>query len=124
MDLDVARDFETLCKSDSDKSEAVAAIEVLTKVLKYSDVSTVQGLHNVMNECISKMCQNKLSNISVKSACELFERFITLATLDTVDFDDCKKVLCDRAHIFIRKVWFFLVLSYYVNKTHFNYSLF
>ncbi|CAH8529226.1 unnamed protein product [Heterobilharzia americana] len=101
---DVVRRFKLLCKNNPDKSEAVAAIEVLAHLLKCPDVTTVQGLYDVMNDAIGRMWEEGVSNLSVISACELFQRFITLATLDTVGFDECKKVLSERAQIFIRKV--------------------
>ncbi|CAH8495953.1 unnamed protein product [Schistosoma turkestanicum] len=102
--LDLVKRFKVLCKSDPDKSEAVVAIEVLAQLHEFSDVTTVQGLHNVMNAAIERMWKEGVNNLSVISACELFQRFITLTTLDTVDFDGCKKVLSERAQIFIRKV--------------------
>lgn len=101
--LDLVRRFKVLCERNPDKSEAVVAIEVLAQLHECSDVTTVQGLHDVMNTAIERMWKEGVSNLSVISACELFQRFITLATLDTVDFDECKKVLSERAQIFIRK---------------------
>uniref|UniRef100_A0A3Q0KIJ4 Translation initiation factor eIF2B subunit alpha n=1 Tax=Schistosoma mansoni TaxID=6183 RepID=A0A3Q0KIJ4_SCHMA len=102
--LDLVRRFKVLCERNPDKSEAVVAIEVLAQLHECSDVTTVQGLHDVMNAAIERMWKEGVSNLSVISACELFQRFITLATLDTVDFDECKRVLFERAQIFIRKV--------------------
>nr|CAH8850415.1 unnamed protein product [Trichobilharzia regenti] len=101
---DLVKRFKFLCKNFPDKSEAVAAIEVLAQLLECPDITTVQGLYDVMNAAIARMWDEGVSNLSVISACELFQRFITLATLDTVGFDECKKVLSNRAQIFIRKV--------------------
>lgn len=99
-----ARHFDR-SKADLDKSEAIVAVEVLAGVIKDSDVSTVQGLHGVLNKAISDMSEKIEHNPSVKSACELFQRFITLPIADAPDdFNRCKQLLQDRATIFLRKV--------------------
>ncbi|THD21060.1 Translation initiation factor eIF-2B subunit alpha [Fasciola hepatica] len=100
-----ARQFERLSRADLDKSEAIIAVEILARVIKECDVSTVQGLHGVLNKTISDMSETTENNPSVKSACELFQRFITLPIADAPDdFNHCKQILQDRATIFLEKV--------------------
>ncbi|VEL26573.1 unnamed protein product [Protopolystoma xenopodis] len=101
--LCVTKKFISMCKASPDKSEAVVSIEVLAWLIESSDVSAVQGLNDLMVEAIEDMCKTEKSNISVQSACELFQRFITLAALDTGDFEECKRVLLERSSIFINK---------------------
>lgn len=102
---DIANVFRVLCTTNPDNSEAIAAIDVLTRVLRTSDVSTVQGLHGVLNEAIAEMTDTGRNHLCVKSACELFQRFITLTISEAPDdFIRCKQVLQERADLFLKKV--------------------
>ncbi|CAL8098351.1 unnamed protein product [Calicophoron daubneyi] len=97
--------FRAFCKADPDRSEAISALDVLAGVLKRSDVTTVQGLHEILNDAIAQMQETDRTNLSVKSACELFQRFITLTAFDSSDdFQQCKQLLERRAEIFLSKV--------------------
>lgn len=99
--MDAAAAFERRRKADPEEAASITAIGVLTSVIKESDVQTIQGLHDLINNAISSMP----GILSVKSACELFERFITLNISDAPDdFDTTKRILLDRADIFKRKV--------------------
>ncbi|KAL7065087.1 hypothetical protein AAHC03_05392 [Spirometra sp. Aus1] len=103
--MDIGKKFVSACKVDSSKSEAIVAIELLINLIKRSDVLTVQGLDDLINDAVKQMRETDKSNSSVKSACELFQRFITLAVLDTVgDFEGCKRVILERADVFLRKI--------------------
>ncbi|OON14428.1 hypothetical protein X801_09784 [Opisthorchis viverrini] len=102
---DIAGLFRRICKASPEKSEALAAIDVLTRVLHDSHVSTVQGLHDVLNTAILEMTEADHTYLCVKSACELFQRFITLTISDAPDdFNRCKQVLQERADMFLRKL--------------------
>lgn len=104
--MDVGTRFLKCCKVDPDKSEAIVAVEVLIYLIKHSDILTVQGLDDLINDAIIQIRQTEKSNSSVKSAGELFQRFITLAVLDTVgDFEGVKRVILERADVFLQKVF-------------------
>lgn len=50
------------------------------------------------------MKKSKFSVTAVASGCELFMRFITLATLDNKNFKHCKKVMLERGNLFLKKL--------------------
>lgn len=103
--MDIGKKFVEFCKADADKTEAIVAIELLISVIKQGDIRTVQELTDLINNAVKQMRQTDKSNSSVKSACELFQRFITLAVLDTVgDFEGVKRVILERADLFLKKV--------------------
>ncbi|KAL5110954.1 Translation initiation factor eIF-2B subunit alpha [Taenia crassiceps] len=103
--MDIGRIFVERCNSEENKSEAIVATEILIMLMKSSSIRTVQGLDDMINDAVRQMRQTDKANCSVKSACDIFQRFITLAVLDNPgDFGEVKKVLLDRAYIFLNKI--------------------
>ncbi|EUB60077.1 Translation initiation factor eIF-2B subunit alpha [Echinococcus granulosus] len=103
--LDIGKIFVERCNSEQNKSEAIVAIEILIMLMKSSSIRTVQGLDDMVNDAVRQMRQTDRTNCSVKSACDIFQRFITLAVLDNSgDFGEVKKVLLDRAYLFLDKI--------------------
>ncbi|CAF4188555.1 unnamed protein product, partial [Rotaria magnacalcarata] len=47
--------------------------------------------------------QTDSSMPSVKSGCELFLRFITLAKFDTFEIDECRQKLIERGEVFLER---------------------
>lgn len=102
---DIGKLFVENCNNEENKSEAIVATEILIMLIKSSSIRTVQGLDDMINDAVRQMRQTDRANCSVKSACDMFQRFITLAVLDNPgDFEDAKKVLLDRAYLFLNKI--------------------
>ena len=79
--VDVPATFEQLLKSEPDLATAVAAIKTLSVVLEKCPASTLQELIKLLKEAVNQMKKEvDCSACSVTSGCELFLRFITLAS--------------------------------------------
>ncbi|KAL0271801.1 UNVERIFIED_CONTAM: hypothetical protein PYX00_008787 [Menopon gallinae] len=102
--IEVEEVFNRIMKNEPDTSAGLAAIRTLLKVLKDDHSGTIQELHMNFQEAIQTMKQSKFPVTAVASGCELFMRFITLATLDNKNFKDCKKVMLERGQYFLKKL--------------------
>uniref|UniRef100_A0A914W425 Translation initiation factor eIF2B subunit alpha n=2 Tax=Plectus sambesii TaxID=2011161 RepID=A0A914W425_9BILA len=96
--------FSELLEKDASKSTALAAIETLMSTLEKSKATTVNELTDELKKVVTAMQSTDYSSTSVKSASELFMRFISLASLDLQTFDECMKVLKERGTRFIARV--------------------
>ncbi|KAG5898584.1 hypothetical protein JTB14_016596 [Gonioctena quinquepunctata] len=96
--------FRKIIKEDEDVSVGVAAIRTLMAIIKHSKSETVQELEANLKDAIQEMKNCNYTVAAINSGCELFLRFITLAALDTRSFDECKKIMLDRGHLFIKKL--------------------
>ena len=116
--LDTAsRDYFTaLLTEDADKSPAVACIETLMHVLRETKgeqdelcshlqiaATTVIGLNAQLHDAIGAISTTDYSCTTVRSAGELFIRFISLAPLDE-HFSQCLGMLVLRGRQFIERV--------------------
>ncbi len=79
--VDVPSTFAHLLKSEPDVATAVAAIKTLILVLEKCSATTLQELIELLKNATKEM-KDKVdcSACSVQSGCELFLRFITLAS--------------------------------------------
>ncbi|KAM7537885.1 hypothetical protein Aperf_G00000063620 [Anoplocephala perfoliata] len=103
--MDVGIIFADRCRKRRDTSEGIIAIEVLICLMKSHKIKTVQGLDDMVNDAVKKLQQTDESNCSVKSACDIFQHFITMANLDdSVSYEELKKMLLDRARIYLKKM--------------------
>ncbi|KAJ8979922.1 hypothetical protein NQ317_003664 [Molorchus minor] len=96
--------FCKIIKEDEDVSVGVAAIRTLMEIIKHSKSETVQELEATLKDGIQVMKSSNYPVAAVNSGCELFLRFITLAVLDTRTFEECKAIMLNRGHIFIKKL--------------------
>ncbi|GBM71308.1 Translation initiation factor eIF-2B subunit alpha [Araneus ventricosus] len=96
--------FKNMLADDPDLSPAVAALQVLMDFMNQDTSETIQGLEKSIKSLVEALNTVNFSVTSVKSACELFMRFITLASLDHSDIKECKRVLSLRAVKFLRRV--------------------
>ncbi|CAG9837912.1 unnamed protein product [Diabrotica balteata] len=96
--------FCKIIKEDEDVSVGVAAIRALMELIKHSKSETVQELEANLKDAIQEMKNSNYTVAGINSGCELFLRFITLASLDTSGFDECKQIMLDRGHLFIKKL--------------------
>lgn len=119
--MDVGKIFTDRCRERRDTSEGIIAIEVLICLMKCRNIRTVQGLDEMVNDAVKKLQQTDESNCSVKSACDIFQHFITMANLDeTVSYEQLKKMLLDRARMYLRKVCQFSIAWIKVNSIKVN----
>ncbi|VDM80988.1 unnamed protein product [Strongylus vulgaris] len=108
--LGTAEGFSQLLASDSSKSVGVAAIETLLTALENSRAlaaTTVNELNKELTEIVNGMAKTDYSSTSIRSASDLFRRFITLAPAELLDQRDFTKVLSfyrQRGKIFIERV--------------------
>ena len=73
--------FENLLKSEPELATAVAAIKTLMLVLEKCAAKTLHSLMKLLKEATSQMKKEvDCSACGVTSGCELFLRFITLAS--------------------------------------------
>ncbi|XP_074649155.1 translation initiation factor eIF2B subunit alpha-like [Tubulanus polymorphus] len=97
--------FEQIMKDDLNTSAAVAAIQTLIQFIKVDPAETLAGLRANLKDAINTLNNFTDSSVtSITSGCELFLRFITLASLDHSDFNDCKRVLVERGQLFLQTV--------------------
>ncbi|XP_057670226.1 translation initiation factor eIF-2B subunit alpha [Diorhabda carinulata] len=101
---DIREYFCKIIKEDEDVSVGVAAIRSLMEIIKRSKSETVQELETNLKNAIQEMKNSNYTVAAINSGCELFLRFITLAALDTRDFEKCKTIMLDRGHLFINKL--------------------
>jgi len=106
LGVDVPATFEHLLKSEPDLATAVAAIKTLILVLEKCAASTLQELIKLLKEAIEQMKKEvDCSACSVKSGCELFLRFITLATaLEEETFEAMRGKMLLKGKVFLDKM--------------------
>ena len=81
LGANVPETFEHLLKSEPELATAVAAIKTLLIVLEKCSAKTLQELIKLLKEAVDQMKKEvDCSACSVQSGCELFLRFITLAS--------------------------------------------
>lgn len=96
--------FKNILNDQPDVSPAIAALIVLLDFMSKDTSETIQGLDSNIKSVVAALNGVDCSVTSVKSACELFMRFITLASLDHSDFKECKEVLSQRGTVFLNRV--------------------
>ncbi|KAG8199276.1 hypothetical protein JTE90_003698 [Oedothorax gibbosus] len=96
--------FKSILTDQPDVSPAIAALSTLLDFLSNDTSETIQGLEKNIKSVVEGMNQVDCSVTSVKSACELFMRFITLSALDHSDFKECKEVLSVRGAVFLKRL--------------------
>ncbi|WKX98789.1 hypothetical protein Q1695_014015 [Nippostrongylus brasiliensis] len=102
-----AEGFSQLLAADPSKSTGLAAIETLLTALENSNATTVNELNKELTEIVNGMAMTDHSSTSIRSASDLFRRFITLAPAELLDQRDFSKVLAfyrKRGKIFINRV--------------------
>ncbi|XP_035233058.1 translation initiation factor eIF-2B subunit alpha-like, partial [Stegodyphus dumicola] len=97
-------DFRNILENQPDVSAAVAALTVLLDFVIKDTSETIQELDSNIKSVVEALNCVDCSVTSVKSACELFMRFITLTSLDHSDFKECKRVLSQRGKLFLERV--------------------
>lgn len=103
-DVEIIKKFHEKLTDDS-YNPAIAAIGLLLDQLKEDRAETlvelIENLKSVGEALLESDCH---AATAVSSGCELFLRFITLATLEMENLDDVKDILIKRGEIFLQKV--------------------
>ncbi|CAG5125129.1 unnamed protein product [Candidula unifasciata] len=98
MDVDdVTRDFNELLRTDPEMSAAVAAVTVLVRLMESNNAGTLSELVDTIRNATLAMLDTDYSYASIKSVCEQFLRFITLANLQDTNF---QTIMLHRGKIF------------------------
>jgi len=98
--FDPVQYVKDLMASNKDMSVAVAAIHALTETLRQSTASTIMGLEIDLKAATDQLKRMNQASMSLESGCELFGRYVTRTSLDSSDFEHCKKLLIERGEIF------------------------
>lgn len=107
MASDPATSFSELLAKDNNKSTGLAAIETLLDTLKSSNATTVNQLNAELEAAVTAMAKTDHSSTSIRSASDLFRRFISLAPgdlLDQADFGNVLSFYRKRGSLFIERV--------------------
>ena len=105
MGVDVAASFENILKTESTLATAIAAQRTLTLVLEKCSARTLQELVKLLKEASNEMKKVDCSVSSVVSGCELFLRFITLASkLEEGTFEEIRSVMLTKGRHFLEKM--------------------
>lgn len=82
----------------------MTAIRTLLDVIKRSSAGTLIELSRELKAAVQLLTtQTDSSMPSVKSGCELFLRFITLAKFDMFAIDECREKLIERGQVFLER---------------------
>ncbi|KAL5477859.1 hypothetical protein EMCRGX_G024709 [Ephydatia muelleri] len=103
----VVQHFNDTMKNDPQvigPSTAVVAIQSLLKLIKESKAETVAGLRDDINKATEALIKATPNTVSVSSGCELFLRFITLTSLDSIGFQELQKRLIERGNLYLKQV--------------------
>ncbi|XP_031553243.1 translation initiation factor eIF-2B subunit alpha-like [Actinia tenebrosa] len=95
--------FEKCMDKDPGMSVTVAAIHTLIEFINTTSAETLYELRNLLQKVIQTLTRADVAVTSVSSGCELFLRFITLASLDNPDFKECKRLLVERGQLFLKR---------------------
>ncbi|XP_011305433.1 translation initiation factor eIF-2B subunit alpha [Fopius arisanus] len=101
---EICQYFDNIIKNEKNISAGMAAIRTLLEILKLSQSETVQELRYRLQDAIDVMRSMDYPVTSIASGAELFLRFITLASLDTPSFAECKGIMLHRGNMFYDKL--------------------
>lgn len=101
---EIANFFSGILRREQEVSAGIAAIRTLLKFLQHDKSETVQELDGNLKLVVDAMRSTDYPVTAVASGCELFLRFITLATLDNKPFVECKKIMLHRGELFLKKL--------------------
>lgn len=106
----VISEFHSILTRSTDIAVAVAAVKVLTGLIERSSSTTIMELHEELSEAATSLQRGKPSDISLKTACDLFLHFVGRAR-NVPDFEQLKKTFIEvriTLYFFIRCVFMYL----------------
>jgi translation initiation factor eIF-2B subunit alpha len=90
-----------ILSKDPNTAVAVAAINVLTSIIRHSAATTLMELEIDLKAAIDNLkTQGSFSSISLSAGCELFSRYVTRTYTDIPDFFQCKERIIQRGQEF------------------------
>eukprot|EP01103_Thecamoeba_quadrilineata_P006484 TRINITY_DN16204_c0_g1_i1.p1 TRINITY_DN16204_c0_g1~~TRINITY_DN16204_c0_g1_i1.p1 ORF type:complete len:305 (+),score=35.07 TRINITY_DN16204_c0_g1_i1:31-945(+) len=98
----VLKRSKELMKINPALRSAEVAVETLAEVIKVSKATTMHGLQVELKEA-TEILLNLSPSISLASACELFNRFVTRLSDDIPNFEQCKAHAIERGEKFNEK---------------------
>ena len=106
MGVDVASSFENILRTETSLATAIAAQRTLTLVLEKCSARTLQELVKLLKDASDEMKSKVDCSVSsVVSGCELFLRFITLASkLEEGTFEEIRSVMLTKGRHFLEKM--------------------
>mmetsp|Transcript_6876 Transcript_6876/g.13700 ORF Transcript_6876/g.13700 Transcript_6876/m.13700 type:complete len:318 (+) Transcript_6876:83-1036(+) len=113
VSAEVVAAFDNARSSDSDESEAVAAIRALVGVLRATRASTIMGLGDELRAAADAVRDSIRESggprmfVPVNAACEVFINYVTRSATEFpvgVSFDQVKTVLVQRGEIFAERL--------------------
>ena len=106
MGVDVASSFRNILRSEPTLATAIAAQRTLTLVLEKCSAVTLVELIKLLKEASNEMKSSVDCSVSsVVSGCELFLRFITLASrLEEGTFEEIRSVMLTKGRHFLEKM--------------------
>lgn len=96
----VVEDFRTRVVAAPHVAIAVCAIQALTGVVRSSSATTMMGLEIELQRAVAALKACNPASISLAAGCELFSRYVTRASLDIPNFDDCVARVLERGEQF------------------------
>ncbi|CAI5445727.1 unnamed protein product [Caenorhabditis angaria] len=85
--------FRKSLETDPNKSTGLAAIETLYDVLKNTRASTAGEFQDELGNAVKEMLTTDYSSTSIRSATNLFRKFISLAPVDITEKTDFSEIL-------------------------------
>ncbi|CAI9740908.1 translation initiation factor eIF-2B subunit alpha-like [Octopus vulgaris] len=101
---DILKYFDEGIRNEPENSTAVAAVKTLLEIVKGSDATTLTELLRSLEDAEKYLDVRDENGISVRSACQLYLRFITFTSLEFQDFQECRRRLVERGELFLEKV--------------------
>ncbi|CAJ0941953.1 unnamed protein product, partial [Mesorhabditis belari] len=103
----IGSEFKKILGSDVEISTGLASIKTLYNILNRSTATTAKELSEELRAAAEALEETDYSSTSIRSACELFTRFISLAPADLLDDKDFTTVLNfyrSRGDLFIERI--------------------
>nr|WCZ58389.1 translation initiation factor eIF-2B subunit alpha [Paratrimastix eleionoma] len=96
---EILDEFYHITRAPNDMAYAVAAMKILSERIKKSKATTLMGLQHELKDAIGTLT-SEVSEISVKSGCELLMCFLTRTSSGSGDFQSCKQRLIEQSEVF------------------------
>lgn len=103
QDTDIQRYFTKMVQEQPEMSIAFAAINTLLYDLETHESESMQELVKRMEKLQEVLLRSEKAGASVSSGTELFQRFITLASLEKEELGECKKLMIERGRDFLSR---------------------
>lgn len=100
-ETDILNYFDDIIENQPETTPALAAVKTLIEIVKNGEATTLKELRENLTNAEEILDKRDQSGTSLKSACQLYLRFITFTSLDQEEF---KTKLVERGELFLKKV--------------------